>query len=114
MNHWPVVRDKPAFLRRLMDEFAGGRMSLEGDLSRCAFPAEVVLARDEDGILRRNTLAPRQDFVVLRLEPDAAAAIFRQVMAAGLSRAIIHVQIERAGVLPERAITTMRGNSSGG
>jgi hypothetical protein len=82
-----------------MDEFAGGRMSLEGDLSRCVFPADVVLARDELDILRRNTLAPRQDFVVLRLEPDAAAAIFRQIVAAGLSRAIIHVQIERGGVL---------------
>jgi hypothetical protein len=99
VNHWPDVRDKPAFLRRLIDEFAGGRLSLEGDLSRCDFPAEVVLGRDEDGMLRRNTLAPRQDFVILRLDPAAAAAIFRQILAAGLSRAIIHVQIERAGVL---------------
>lgn len=99
MNHWPDVRDKPAFLHRLMDEFAGGRISLEGDLSRCAFPADAVLAHDEDGILRRNTLAPRQDFVILRLDPGAATTIFRQVMAAGLSQAVIHVQIERAGVL---------------
>ncbi len=99
MKHWPDVRDKPAFLRRMIDEFAGGRMSLEGDLSRCDFPSEVILAREEEGILRRGTLAPRQDFLVLRLQPDAAATIFRQVMVAGLSRAIIHVQIERAGVL---------------
>jgi hypothetical protein len=99
VNHWLDVRDKPAFLRRLMDEFVGGCMSIEGDLSRCGFPAKVVLAHDEDGILQRNTLDPRLDFVVLRLEPDAAADIFRQVMAAGLSEAIIHVQIERAGVL---------------
>jgi hypothetical protein len=35
----------------------------------------------------------------LRLEPDAAPVIFRQVLAAGLSRAILHVQIERGGVL---------------
>jgi hypothetical protein len=82
-----------------MDEFTGGRMSLEGDLSRCTFPADVVLSHDEDGILRRNTLAPRQDFIIVRLEPGAASAIFKQIMAAGLSRAIIHVQIERAGVL---------------
>ena len=38
MGHWPNVRDKAAFLRRLMEEFAGGRMSLEGDLSKCASP----------------------------------------------------------------------------
>lgn len=99
MRYWPDVCDKPAFLCRLMEEFAGGRMSLEGDLCRCAFPPEVVLARDEDAVLRRNTIAPRQDFVILRLDPNALAAIFRQVQAAGLSRAIIHAQIERAGVL---------------
>jgi hypothetical protein len=97
--HWPNVRDKPSFLRRLMAELAGGRMSLEGDLSRCNFPDAVVLAREEMGILRRNTLFPRQDFVVLRLEPETVAPIFKAVMAAGLVRAIIHIQIERAGVM---------------
>lgn len=99
VKHWPDVRDKPAFLRRLMGEFVGGRMSLEGDLSRCAFPTEVVLARDEDAGLRRNTLVPRQDFVILRLDPSALTTIFQQVTAAGLTQAIIHVQIEQAGVL---------------
>jgi hypothetical protein len=58
-----------------------------------------VLGREEVGLLRRNTLYPRQGFVVLRLEPETVAPIFKQVVAAGLSRAIIHVQIERAGVL---------------
>ncbi len=57
-------------------------MSLEGDLSRCAFPADVVLGHDEDGILRRNTLAPRRDLVVLRLNPDATDAIFRHACRA--------------------------------
>ncbi len=99
MTHWLHVRDKPAFLRRLMQAFPGGRMSLEGDLSRCVFPADSVLANEEVGILRRNTLWPRQDFVVLRLDTDTLAPIFRAVMAAGLRRAILHVQIEHAGVL---------------
>jgi hypothetical protein len=99
VKHWLDIRDKPAFLRRLMDEFTGGHMSLEGDLKRCTFPTEVILAHDELGILRRNTIAPQQDFVVLRLEPDATNSIFREVMAAGLSQAIIHVQIEHRGVL---------------
>ncbi len=100
MTHGPNVRDEPGFLRRLMDEFAGGgRMSLEGDLSRCNFADDVVLSREEVGVLKRNTLYPRQDFVVLRLEPETVAPIFKQVLVAGLSRAIIHVQIERAGAL---------------
>src|SRR5262249_29773056 len=83
-----------------MEEFAGGgRLSLEGDLSRCSFAEEVVLGREEVGLLKRNTLDPRQDFVVLRLEPETVDSLFKQVMAAGLSRAIIHIQIECAGVL---------------
>jgi hypothetical protein len=99
VNHWPDVRDKAGFLRRLMGEFAGGRMSLEGDLSRCHFPDDLVLAREETGLLRRGTLYPRQDFVVLRLDPGDIETLFDQVTAAGLSQAILHVQIEVAGVL---------------
>jgi len=99
MTHWPHVRDKAAFLRRLMEEFVGGRMSLEGDLSRCAFPQDIVLSREEDGVLKRNTLAPQQDFVVLQLEQDTVPLIVKEVLAAGLKRAILHVQIEHAGVL---------------
>jgi hypothetical protein len=83
-----------------MEVFAGGgHMALEGDLSRCNFADEVVVGREEVDVLKRNTLHPRQDFVVLRLEPETVAPIFKQVMVAGVSRAIIHVQIERAGVL---------------
>jgi hypothetical protein len=94
------VKDKPSFLLRLMEEFAGaGRLSLEGDLSRCSFADDLVIARDEVGVLKRNTLAPKQDFIVLPLEPGTISPIFKQVMAAGLSRAIIHVQIESAGTL---------------
>jgi hypothetical protein len=99
-SHRLNVRDRPAFLRRMMDELAGqARMSLEGDLARCKFADDVVLACEEMGIFRRNTLWPRQDFVVLRLEPETTAPLLKQILAAGLSRAIIHVQIERAGVL---------------
>ncbi len=87
MTHWPNVRDKAGFLCRLMEEFAGGAsMSLGGDLSRCNFADEMVLGREEVGLLKRNPLYPRQDFVVLRLEPQTVAPLFDQVMATGLSR----------------------------
>jgi hypothetical protein len=82
-----------------MREFSGGQMSLEGDLSKCKFADEMVVARDEIGLLKRSTLYPRQDFVVIRLEPENIAPIFKEVLAAGLSRAIIHVQIERGEAL---------------
>jgi hypothetical protein len=83
-----------------MQELAdGARISLEGDLHACNFTSDLVVTFDEDGILTRNTLSPRLDFIVLRLDVATVAAIFEQVVIAGLSEAIIHVQIERAGVL---------------
>src|SRR5260370_22038540 len=94
-----TVRDKPGFLHRLMVEFAGGRMSLEGDLSKCKFADDLVLGHEEVDLLKRSTLYPRQDFIVLRLQPATIGPIFKQIMVAGLSRAIVHVQIEHAGVL---------------
>jgi hypothetical protein len=100
LSHWLDVRDKPGFLHRLMVELAGeAHMSLEGDLSRCRFDDAVRATEDEGTILKRNTIAPRQDFVVLRLTQETVSPIFRQVMAAGLKHAIVQVQIERNGTL---------------
>jgi hypothetical protein len=96
ISHWPDVRDKPAFLHRLMLELAGdSRISLEGDLSRCQFSDELIVSYDDTGLLKRNTLYPRQDFVVLRLTKETVGPIFEQISSAGLKSAIIHVQIER-------------------
>jgi hypothetical protein len=100
VSHWLDVRDKPALLHRLMRELAGGaQISLEGDLSSCRFAEDVVACRDETVILKRNTSVPKVDFVVLRLTPETIRPIFEQVMKAGIRRAIVHVQIERGGVL---------------
>jgi len=97
--HWLDVRDKPAFLHRLMVELAGdAHISLEGDLSSCRFPDDLVVTRDETSVLKRGTLVPKQDFVVLRLNPETIDPIFEQMMTASLKRAIVHVQIERNGV----------------
>jgi hypothetical protein len=83
-----------------MVELAGsGHLSLEGELSRCRFPDDIVVSRDASGILKRGTLYPRQDFVVLQLTPATVEPIFKEVMAAGLKHAIIHVQIECNGIL---------------
>jgi len=83
-----------------MVELAGAsRISLEGDLSNCRFPDDLVISRDEIGILKRNTASPPQDFVVLQLTPHTVAPILKQISSAGLKRAIIHIQIERDGIL---------------
>ncbi len=86
----------------MMVELAGNaQLSLEGNLSRCRFTDDLVITRDETSILKRNTTAPKQDFVVLRLAPETVEPILKQALAAGLKpvKGIIHVQIERDGVL---------------
>jgi hypothetical protein len=98
--HMPDVRDKSVFLNRMMTELAGNAyISLEGNLARCRFADELVVTRAELGLLKRSTLFPRQNFVVLRLAPETVAPISKQVSAAGLAEAVIHVQIERDAVL---------------
>jgi len=87
-----------------MLELAGNaRMSVEGDLSHCKFADQLVATRDETVHLKRNTIWPRQDFVVLRLTAENIEPIYKQLTAAGLKHAILHVQIERDGVLELQA-----------
>lgn len=101
ISHQVSVRDKPAFLHRMMVELAGkSHISLEGDLSQCRFDDKGEdLSPNETAILKRSTLWPKQEFVVLRLTSDKVNPIFNAIMRAGLKRAIIHIQIERNGVL---------------
>ena len=73
-------------------------MSVEGDRSRCRFTDDLVLSRDAIGTLNRNTIWPRLDFIVLRLEPETVAPILKQAMSAGIKRGIRHIQIESNGM----------------
>jgi hypothetical protein len=100
ISHRVDVRDKPGFLHRLMVELAGNALiSLEGDLSSFRFPEGNLVAPGTTDALKRATLVPELDFVVLRLASEFIPTIFEQVMKAGLKDKIIHVQIERDGVL---------------
>jgi glucose dehydrogenase len=99
-KHWIDVRDKPGFLQQLMVELAGdARMSLEGDLSKCNFADDQVVSWEETPLLKRSTLSPRLDFVIVKLEPNTILPVFKQVLTAGVKDANIHIQIERNGLL---------------
>jgi hypothetical protein len=99
VSHWPNVRDKPGFLHRLMVELAGDALiSLEGDVSHCRFPDDLLVSREKQPVVTGTTPEPVQELVVLRLALETVEPIFKQVMAAGLKRAIKHVKIERNGV----------------
>jgi len=83
-----------------MAELAGNaHISFEGDLSHSRFIDDLVLTRDETPMLKRNTLAPTHDFIVLRLANETIEPIFRQIQAARLKRAILHVEIRLSETL---------------
>jgi hypothetical protein len=69
--HLYKIRDKRRFLIAAMRELAGTAcISFEGDLSATAVAHLAGASADETEILKRNTLWPKQDFVVLPLETD--------------------------------------------
>jgi hypothetical protein len=99
-GYWIKVWRKKEFLRRVMMELSGAaQLSLEGDLSRGRFPESMVIGKDETPVLKRSTVDPVLDFLRLSLEPETVEPIFDAIMALGLRKAIIHLQIERGGVL---------------
>ena len=93
------VRDKRRLLIAVMEELAGSaHISFEGDLTQLSLASLAGASELETPALQRNTLSPRQDFVVL---PLAVAGIHSIIAAIGgtVSRSIIHVQIEKNNVL---------------
>ena len=98
---WIVARDKPGLLIAMMRALAGdAHMSLEGDLSRLTFPAELAPSVEETSALARHTSHPRQDFLVIPLEPQDVPAILTAILADGrFMKDVTHIQIEKNGRL---------------
>jgi hypothetical protein len=98
MPTWKV-RDKRAFLIAAMQELAGtAHISLEGDLTSTTVLRVTGASGDETAALKRNTLSPRQDFVVLPLEGDVVKTISAAI-GGTVPRSILHIQIEKDGRL---------------
>ncbi len=88
----------------MMVELAGNSMiALQGSLSACRFGDCTESSADALGRPRPSTSIPPLDSVVLDLGPDAIAPVFKQIMSAGLKRAIVHIAIVREGVLQFQA-----------
>jgi hypothetical protein len=95
------TRDRPRLLLAMMDTLAAqdGRISFEGCLSQTELAKIKGVTDQEDGVLKRATLQPKLDFLVLPLTAESLSAIKRALISkiAFGQRGIIHVQIERGG-----------------
>jgi hypothetical protein len=93
------VRDKRRFLIAAFQQLAGSAfVSFEGDLSGTTLAATPGASGDETAVLKRNTLLPRQDFVVLPLETKTIGLIMAAV-GGTVPRSILHIQVEKNGRL---------------
>lgn len=83
----------------MMEELAGGaHVSFEGDLQGLKLSSISGASSEPTTALKRNTLQPKQDFVVVPLEPSTGQEIIA-AMGGTVPGAIIHIQIEKNGEL---------------
>jgi hypothetical protein len=93
------VRDKRRFLAAALAELAGvAQVSFEGDLSSTSLFDVAGASSGETQVLKRNTLWPKQDFVVLPLEAEMVGPIMAAV-GGSVPRGIIHIQVQKDGRL---------------
>jgi hypothetical protein len=102
-GYWVRVKNKVEFVKAMIAYLSGGaHMSMEGDLSKAQGEIESIPGRSgqETAILRRQTLVPVLDFVVLPLEPNTTEIILRRIVPrVGIVRNVIHLQIVKEGEL---------------
>ncbi|MEZ5324888.1 MAG: hypothetical protein R3F19_07485 [Verrucomicrobiales bacterium] len=93
-RYWIDVRDKPAFLRRIILALAAdAEISFEGDLRAFDFPHDLMNASESDS-LRRATSTPEMDFVRCPLNEATVAPILIALGTGNeLVSDIIHIQI---------------------
>jgi hypothetical protein len=91
------VKYKVPLLSALVEAFCGdAHLSLEGDLAELRWDGPTQPEPAIASVLRRNTVEPVQDFVVLPLERDSIDRIVHRVLPhVGLKRRVHHVQIEK-------------------
>ena len=93
------IRNKRRFLIAAMTELAGSAfVSFEGDLNGTALNRATGASSDETPALKRNTLWPKQDFIILSLETETVRPIMAAI-GATVPRRIVHIQIEKNGRL---------------
>lgn len=103
MHWWISSRDKPSLLWSFLRNFeSDSHISFEGDLQHLALAELPGASTSETPALRRQTLHPILDFVVVPVTAETAKALRERLSGPGLFRnrgALVHVQVEHAGHL---------------
>ncbi len=82
----------------MMEELAGdAHISFEGDFRGLRLLRMPDASQEETPVLKRATVWPKQDFVVLPLEPSMSQTI-ASALGGAVPSAIIHIQIEKNGL----------------
>jgi hypothetical protein len=98
-NKFWLVRDKRRFLLAMMEKLAGGAyISFEGDLKALRLSSTPGASQEETDALKRNTLEPKQDFIILPLEPSSSKTILSAI-GGTVPNTIRHIQIEKGGII---------------
>ncbi len=93
------VRKKGQLLLALMDELEGNaHVSFEGDLRSLPLLSYPGASSEPTDALKRNTVWPKQDFVVAPLELSSSKKIYA-ALGGVVPKTVLHVQIEKNGVL---------------
>ena len=99
---WIDVKDKPGLLLAMMKLFKNNSyISFEGDLSRLSFVNIFNSSEEETDVLKRQTIDPILDFVIVPLTEITVEKIWKELIQNDhlVHEGIIHVQIESNGKL---------------
>jgi hypothetical protein len=90
------VRHKNRLLLAVMIELAGdAQIAFEGDLRGLHFDELPVISREASGVLKRQTIWPKQDFVVVALQTESVPAVMK-ALGGSIPRSVIHIQIAKS------------------
>jgi len=93
------VHDKPGLFLAIMEKLGGNvHISFEGDLHGFNLDRYPGASDKETPILKRNTIWPKQGFLVVPLESSLWQKLLSTIGGA-IPQGIIHIQIEKDGVL---------------
>jgi len=82
-----------------MNHLAGdAQISFEGALDALGFFELQGIQIEETAILKRNTVWPRQDFVVASLSPESIQSLIK-ALGGTIPRSVLHIQIAKDGKL---------------